>query len=279
MSFEKQRVLITGASSGLGLAVSKKFAQLGAHTIAVCRTPESGERTVGEIERAAPEGSVELMVCDLASMASVHQLVADVEANHPSLGLLFNNAAVMKRERTLTDDGFEMMFQVNYLSPFVLMRSLLELLGSSSTHLVLNNARPSEKLRLDFDDLQFSRRYRMYNSFFHTKLCLLLASLELAQRPESRGVNIHMAVPGTFKSALVREAPWPAGWIKNLFSASVDDAADNIMHVAQSDQAREQTGRVFEKEQLVSTASYWQDPDVRQRLWDTTQRMINKVPS
>jgi NAD(P)-dependent dehydrogenase (short-subunit alcohol dehydrogenase family) len=280
MSFEGQRVLITGASSGLGLAVSKKFAHLGAHTIAVCRTRESCEEAVAEIRRAAPEASVEPMVCDLASMASVHEFVAEVKDNRPSLGLLFNNAAVMKRERTVTDDGFEMMFQVNYLSPFVLMRSLLELLGSSSTHLVLNVARPSEKLRLDFDNLQFSRRYSMYNSFFRTKLCLLLASLELAQRSESRRVSIHMTDPGRpFKSALVREAPWPVGSIKNLFSASVDEAADDIMHVALSDQAREQTGRVFKKGQLVSNVPYWEDPDVRQRLWDASQLMIDRASS
>lgn len=274
VGFAGQGVLITGASSGLGLAVSKRFAQLGANTIAVCRTPESGERAAAEIERAGPGASVEVMVCDLASMASIHQLVADVKASQSSLGLVFNNAAVMKKERTLTQDGFEMMFQVNYLAPFVLMQSFLELSRSSTTHLVLNNGRPSNRLRLDFDDLQFASRYRMYNSFFQTKLCLLLATVELARRPDSTGVSIHMADPGPFKSGLVREVPWGAGAVKNLFSASVDTAADNIVHVAQSDHALNETGHVFKKRRAVPLAPYWQDQQVREQLWALTQDML-----
>ena len=63
----------------------------------------------------------------------------------PHLDLLFNNAAVMKRERTLTEDGFETIFQVNYLAPFILMTSLLEPLRAGATHLALNNRRPSDR--------------------------------------------------------------------------------------------------------------------------------------
>ena len=279
MTPDGKKVLITGANSGLGLAVSKRFAQQGADTILMCRTEESGERAVRDIESATPEASVRLMICDLASMASIDQFIADVKAEHTSLDLLFNNAAVMKRERTMTDDGFEMMFQVNYLAPFILMNSLLGQLRSSPIHLVLGNGRPSTRLRLDFDDLQFSEHYRMYNSFFRTKLCLLLASIELAHRPEGQGVSIHMADPGPFKSGLVREVPWPAGWIKNLFSATVDEAAENIVYVAGSDEARARTGKVFKKRKEVPLTSYWQDAQVRDQLWSATEAMIEKTKS
>lgn len=238
MTFLGRNILITGASSGLGLAVSKKFAQLGANTILLCRNGESGRSAVAEIKKTAPKASVRLMICDLASLASIDRFIAEFISEYATLDLLFNNAAVMKRERTVTDDGFEMMFQVNYLASFILMNAFLEQLRRSPIHLVLNNARPSAKLRLDFDDLQFSKRYNMYNSFFQTKLCLLLAGIELAKQPESRGVSIIMAVPDRpFRSALVREAPWPIGWLKNLFSATVDDAAKSILYISQSAKA------------------------------------------
>jgi retinol dehydrogenase-13 len=277
MTFSGRNVLITGASSGLGLAVSKGFAELGANTILLCRTQESGERAIAEVKKETPNASVRVMICDLASMASIDGFIADFIADYATLDLLFNNAAVMKRERTVTDDGFEMMFQVNYLAPFILMNSFLEQLSRSPIHLVLNNARPSDNLRLDFDNLQFSKRYRMYSSFFQTKLCLLLTSLELAQRPESHGVSILMVVPGRpFKSALVREAPWPIGWLKNLFSTTVDEAAEDILYVAQSQDIRQRTGQVFEKGQLVPLRPYWQDASIRQRLWTDTETIIGK---
>lgn len=88
-----------------------------------------------------------------------------------------------------------------------------------------------------------------------------------------------MADPGPFKSALVREAPWPAGWVKNLFSATVDEAADNILYVAESDEALRETGKVFKKRRAVPLAPYWQDVQTRQRLWAATETMIEAVAS
>jgi NAD(P)-dependent dehydrogenase (short-subunit alcohol dehydrogenase family) len=164
MTFSESNVLITGATSGLGLAVSRRFAGLGANTILLCRTREAGETAVAEIKQEAPQASVRAMMCDLSSMASTEKFIAEFTAKFATLDLLFNNAAVMKPERTITQDGFEMMFQVNYLAPFMLTTSFLELLRRSPVHIVLNNARPSEKLRVDFDDLQFAKRYGMYDS-------------------------------------------------------------------------------------------------------------------
>lgn len=263
----------------MGFSVAERFARLGAKTIIVCRTEESGERAAVEIEKQVPNAAVDVMSCDLASMASIDTFVGKAKAGYPRLDLLFNNAAVMKRERTVTADGFEMMFQVNYLAPFMLMRTLVEQLRASPTALVLNNGRPSGKLRLDFEDLQFAKRYRTYESFFRTKLCLLLATVELAQRPDGAGMSIHMADPGPFKSGLVREIPWPAGWVKNLFSAPVDEAADNILSVAESDDARTGTGMVFKKRQTVPLAPYWQEAETRQRLWAATEAMLEESAS
>lgn len=276
MSLSGANILITGATSGLGLSVSERFARLGATTIVVGRTEPSAAAAVEAIRREVPDASLEPMACDLASMASVDRLLADVGARFTTIDLLFNNAAVMKRARTTTEDGFETMFQVNYLAPFVLMTSLLDRVRASTMRMVLNNGRPAKKLRVDFDDLQFARRYRMYDSFFHTKLYLLLATLELAQRPEASGTEIHMAEPGSFRSDLVREAPWPVGWIKNRFSATVDDAADHIVSVVRSDAARAATGKVFRKRDEVALTPYWQDAAVRSRLWAETAALVER---
>ena len=278
MTFSGENCLITGASSGLGFAVSRYLANMGANTIMLCRNKEKGENAVLEIKKETPDASVDLMLCDLASMKSIQSFIKDFKGKYSNLDILFNNAAVMKQKRTVTEDGFEMMFQVNYLAPFILMNSFLDLLKNSSSHQIINNGRPADKLRLDFDDLQFLKNYSMYNSFFKTKLCLLFSSLELSRRHESDDVTVIMADPGPFKSNLVREVPL-VGWVKNLFSASVDHAAENILFVITSDEAKKQNGKVFKEKQEYPLTSYWKDTSVSERLWSITETLIKNFQS
>jgi len=246
---------------------------MGANTILLCRNQEKGQNAILEIKKETSNASVELMVCDLASMKSIQSFLEDFRERYSKLDLLFNNAAVMKRKRTITEDGFEMMFQVNYLAPFVLMNSLLELRKAGSSPQIINNGRPADDLRLDFDDLQFAKNYQMYNSFFRTKLCHLFSSLELSRREESAGISVTMADPGPFKSNLVRDVPW-FGWVKNLFSSSVDTAAENILYVVSLDKAVRGTGKVFEKREEKPLTSYWKDRSVSESLWSITETLI-----
>lgn len=274
MDLTDKSCLVTGASSGLGLAVSKKLANRGAHVILLCRDSAKGEKAIEAIKMEKPDASVELMLCDLASMASIRQFIGRFKAEHAQLDLLFNNAAVMKRRRTVTEDGFEMMFQVNYLAPFMFMNAFVDLLKKGSSSQVISNTLPSYSLRLDLDDLQSTRRYRMYNDFFLTKLCLFFATLEFARRHEEDGITTFMAVPGTFKSDLVRETPF-LGWFKNLFSAPVDRAAENILYVITADPVRNKNAKAFKEREEWPLSAYWQDRATRERLWSITTSFIN----
>jgi NAD(P)-dependent dehydrogenase (short-subunit alcohol dehydrogenase family) len=204
-------------------------------------------------------------------MKSIQSFIKDFKGK--KLDVLYNNAAVMKQKRTVTEDGFEMMFQVNYLAPFILMNSFLELLRNGSSPYIINNGRPSDKLRLDMDDLQFVKNYSMYNSFFKTKLCLLFSSLELSRRPESDGITVTMIDPGPFKSDLVREVPL-MGWVKNLMSSTVDKAAGNLLYHITSDEPKNKNGKVFKEKQEKPLTPYWSDRGIGERLWATTESMI-----
>lgn len=273
MSLSGKICMITGANSGLGLAVAKKIAEQGAETILVCRNQENGEQAVRDVKEIVPDANVKLMICDLSSMKSTRNFIREFQNQYERLDILFNNAAIMKQKRTITEDGLEMMFQVNYISPFILMNGLLSQLKKDSHSLILNNGRPSNKLKIDLDDLQFSKSYQMYNSFFKTKLCLMFANLDLADKLKKEPISVVMADPGPFKSSLVRDVPL-MGWLKNLFSAPVDKAADNILYVMTSAMSQDLNGKVFKEKGEWPIPEYWQDKGVRQDLWNKTQELI-----
>lgn len=274
MELKGRNCLITGASSGLGFAVAKGLARRGAHTMLLCRNRSKGESAISDIRHEAPAASVELLICDFSSMQSIRHFIEQFKERHTSLDLLFNNAAVMKKERTVTKDGFEMMFQVNYLAPFILMNAFTDLLKNGISPQIINNTCPSYKYRLDLDDLQFTQHYSMYNSFFLTKLCLLFACLEFAQRHKDDGIDTMMAVPGQFKSSLVREVPL-MGWFKNLFSAPVSHAAENILYVMTSDSIKNKNGKVFNRKQEWPLSDYWKDTHTRERVWAITETLLH----
>jgi len=112
----------------------------------------------------------------------------------------------------------------------------------------------------------------MWRSFFKTKLCLVLASLELARRPDRDGVVVTMIDPGPFQSGLARDVKF-AGWLKNLVSAPVEKAAENLLfHLDAKRESR--NGKVFRERQEYPLPAYWQDEGVSGQLWSMTESML-----
>lgn len=273
MQLSDKDCIVTGANTGLGFEVARRLASQGAITTMLCRSEKKGEDALRKIREEHPGARLEVAVCDLASLDATRGFISEFGARHEKLDVLYNNAAVMKSKRTLTEDGFELMFQVNYLAPFLLMTSLLPLLRNGSHPHVINNGRPSTKLRLDLEDLQSAKAYSMYQSFFKTKLCLVFGTLELARRPERGRVAVTMIDPGPFKSELVRDVR-AAAWFKNLFSGSVEKAADNLFHHIGAD-PEELNGKVFKERAAHPLPEYWNDRVLGGRLWSMTELMLS----
>ncbi|MGC6175849.1 SDR family NAD(P)-dependent oxidoreductase [Lacrimispora sp. 38-1] len=276
MNLSDKICLVTGASSGLGLAVTKKFAKSGAIVVLVCRDSQKSRDALAEVKREVPDAKLELMYCDLSSIKSIQDFLQKFKETHSSLNVIFNNAAVMRQHRTVTEDGFEMMFQTNYLAPVLLTTSLMDLLKNSSNAQIINIAVPPEKLRIDFEDLQFQKKYKPYEDFMRTKLYLLLYSLELSKKLADTGIIVNSINPGLFKSELRRESPWLLGMITDLFAISADKAAENIVLHASSDKVQAKSGKVFDGKLEKTLTSYWNDYIIRNSLWVITETLINQ---
>jgi NAD(P)-dependent dehydrogenase (short-subunit alcohol dehydrogenase family) len=273
-SLKGKKCLITGASSGLGLEVTKLFLKADAEVIMLCRDEKKSNKVMNELYQDYPGASIQLEIADFSSLNSLNTFLQSFKKKHSSLDILINNAAILKAEISHTVDGFESMFQVNFLAPVLLTLSLIEHLESGVDSKILNIALPSEKYQLDFNDIQSLEHFKPMDNLLRTKLCLMIFSLELASRIKNTGIKVMSGVPNQrpFRSNLGREMPFFMGLAMNLISVKLEKVAPNIPYMLSLDDV--ETGFVFQGQKAASVLPYWRDVEVRNRLWKETEKLL-----
>ena len=272
-----KKCLITGANSGLGLATTKIFVKSGAEVIMLCRNEAKAKSAIEEIMEVYPDAKIKLEICDLASIKSLNNFIRQFKEKNSEIDILFNNAAVMKPKYSETEDGFESMFHTNYIAPFLLTNSLSDMLKKSKNSKVINIALPPEKLRLDFNDLQSQHNFSSMETFYKTKLAFLLYSVELSEKLSASSVSVIIAVPGTgpFDSNIGREMPIPIRIIKKIFSKKAGKAAEDILYYATMENTKNDI--IFEGRKRQKITPYWNDKEIREKLWQITEELIAKI--
>jgi NAD(P)-dependent dehydrogenase (short-subunit alcohol dehydrogenase family) len=182
-SDQQMVALVTGSTSGLGEAVARQLASRGAHVIVHGRNVERGEALVAEIESEGI-GSASFHAADFASLDDVRALAATVRREYDRLDLLVNNAGLSVRGTEVpqfTDDGYELLLQVNYLSHFLLTLELLPLLESSAPARIIHVASGAQA-PLDFDDPHMRSNFSSGRAYGQSKLAQVTFSNALAKR-------------------------------------------------------------------------------------------------
>lgn len=198
-----KRVVVTGASSGIGVETARVFAAAGAEVILAVRDPGAGDSTAARI---AQDGGVlpRAERLDLSNLASVRAFAAKV-AGQP-VDILVNNAGVMGTNAGTTADGFELQFGVNHLGHFLLTLLLLpDLIAAKSARVINLSSAAHIWSDVDLDDPHFERRpYHRWLSYGQSKTANILFGVELARRFGERGIRSHAVMPGTIVDTALR---------------------------------------------------------------------------
>lgn len=271
-------VLVTGATSGIGLEACVTFAAMGADLVMVGRDRKKGEAAVAEVEKRSAARRPSLMLCDFASQRAIRALAAEFRAAHPRLHVLVNDAGSVSANREVTEDGIERTFAVNHLGYFLLTNLLLDLLKASAPARVVNVASIGHRAgTMDFDDLGYEKGYFIVKAYNRSKLGNVLFTRELARRLQGTGVTVNCLHPGVVATNIWSHGQWwavPFLSVAKLFMVTPRQGGEAIVFLATSPELEGQTGGYYESNRLVRPSRLAQDDALATRLWDVSAKMV-----
>ena len=225
-----KRVVVTGASSGIGLQAAAALAAKGAEVILAVRSEEKGARALDQIRTATPEAQVSVSRLDLSDLASIQRFAQAFTERYDRLDLLINNAGVMLPPYRQTKDGFELQFGTNHLGHFALTGRLLPaLLAAPGARIVTVSSIAARGARVDFDNLDGTKGYSAMKFYGQSKLANLHFAVELQRRLQQRGagaisVGCHPGIAAT--NLMSRGSGKESGWLMNFAMKLVAQPAE-----------------------------------------------------
>jgi len=280
--------VITGGNTGIGKEAGVGLAGLGARVVITSRNDERGRAARDEIAERSGNAEVDVMPLDLASFRSVRSFAADVLDRFDRLDVLVNNAGLIHRQRTETEEGFETTFGVNHLGHFLLTELLFDRLRASSPArvvVVASVAHKGARYGLDFDDLQSTRRYRWGNAYSKSKLANIYFARELARRLDGSGVTSNSLHPGFVRSEFGRGGDlgpvygWGIKYLAGPFAINPEKGARTTVYLASSPDVDGVTGGYFYKCKPATPSAVARDDAAARRLWDVSEQLVASVPA
>jgi dehydrogenase/reductase SDR family protein 12 len=245
-------VMVTGATSGLGLAAASRLASLGASVHILGRDRGRTERARDRIVADTGNADVEIGVADLARLDDVRRHARTFLASHDRLDVLINNAGALVREHQLTDDGMELTAQTHVVAPFLLNRELLPLLAASpGSRVVTVSSGGMYSQRLDLDRLERESTTNAHGDFDGVRTYALAKRAQVvlnaawAQRAVATGVTFHAMHPGWVDTPGVQTALPDFARLVGPWLRTPDQGADTMVWLATAREPLESSGRFW----------------------------------
>jgi retinol dehydrogenase 12 len=278
-------VVITGASSGLGLQTAKQLANEGGEIVMVIRDQTRGERARAQIARIATGKPPVLLIADLSVQAEIRRVAGEVKDRYDHVDILINNAGNAFDSRAQSADGIELTWATNHLAPFLLTDLLLPLLIAAPAGRIVNLTTEVYSRKLDLDNLQGERKYSWMGAYRISKLGVVLFTIELARRIKGSGVSVVSVSPGPTNTNFGGGGPSGAlGLVTGLLKhtpllKTPDQAAQGIVWAATEPELADHSGAFYMRRKELSLKGAANDRSLAAKVWSISEQQTGIDPT
>jgi NAD(P)-dependent dehydrogenase (short-subunit alcohol dehydrogenase family) len=271
-----KRVVITGATSGIGKEIALQLAAMGAELVLACRDLDRGKQLLEEITRLTGSNLSEVMEVNTSDQKSIHKFAQEFKRKYSRLDVLINNAGTNQTHKKMSIDGIELVFATNVLGYFILTNDLLDLLKSTPPTRIVNTASTFAG-NFNINDLQFnSRAYSGTKSYSQSKACNRMLTWALARRLSGSSVTANAFAPGlVVQTGLYRDVPSSVvrlmGFMGRFIGRTVAEGADTAVWLASSSEVEGINGQFFDQRKVVPCK--FRDTQTEEKLWSICEAL------
>ncbi len=193
--------VITGASSGIGLATAAELIQKGYRIIGIGRDKTRCDEAEYRLKMQSPDASVTFLCADLLQQREVERAASEIialleQTNESKLEVLINNAGCVRSWYTTTEEGYEQQFALNHLAAFLLTFRLLPQLKCAQGRVIMTGSESHKHMRMHWNDLMLTRGYNPLTAYKQSKLANILFAKGLNERYLGDGITSYVVDPG-----------------------------------------------------------------------------------
>ncbi|MBA4348273.1 MAG: short-chain dehydrogenase [Clostridiales bacterium] len=264
--------VVTGATSGVGLEAVKQLAQGGAKLVLVGRNREKLEQLKAQLERdyaATPD----TVIADFSRLSDVRHAAKEINSRYDTIDILINSVGIHSTKRLLSEDGNELVFQVNHLAPFLFTMLLLDRVKKSAQGRIIQvNSEGHRFGGLKMSDLDWSKRFYIgLRSYGASKTAQLMTVMTLAERLKDTSVTINAMHPGGVRTNIGSNNGWLyRAWLHGVIWHFLKDTAisgESLYYLAAAPELKTTSGKYFNLTIDEKPMPHALDETVQEQIW------------
>jgi len=273
-----KRILITGATNGIGKTAALDLAKMGAEVIIAGRNENKTCRVLDELKAASGSDRLDMLIADLSSIEQIRRVADEFRGGYERLDVLLNNAGAIFPKYQESADGLEMTFALNHISYFLLTHLLLDNLKQTAQRqgeARIINVSSSAHRGAQFDRPDEAGAYSSSRSYGKSKLANVLFTYDLARRLEGTGVTVNAVHPGLVDTGFGSDFKGFLGLLikalQKTIARSPEKGAETLVYLASSPEVRVVGAKYWKDKKQVESSKASFDVEQQRRLWELSE--------